>query len=181
VAVLLSGAPIALAPATILAFGMGLAAAFSYAVAGTFVRRSVSDIPPLHLAAGQLVLGAVLLLPVAVLSGRPGTPTPAAIEALVAMAIVSTAIAWPVFFRVSRRTNPTAASTSTFIVPMFGMLWGGLFLGETIGPGLIAGFSLVLVSLVLVLRLPLPWGRSGRVRAPGIRTLAPVEPQRQAT
>jgi len=39
---------------------------------------------------------------------------------------------------------------------MFGMLWGGLFLGESIGAELLVGFGLVLVSLVLVLRLPVP-------------------------
>lgn len=89
-------------------------------------------------------------------------PSPAALGSLVAMALVSTALAWPVFFRVSRRTNPIAASSSTFIVPMFGMLWGGVILGESIGPELIGGFGLVLVSLVLVLRLPIPF--VGRVR-----------------
>jgi drug/metabolite transporter (DMT)-like permease len=70
------------------------------------------------------------------------------------MALISTAIAWPVFFRLSQRTNATTASTVTFIVPMFGMLWGGLILGEPIGPQLLVGFGLVLVSLVLVLQFP---------------------------
>jgi drug/metabolite transporter (DMT)-like permease len=75
------------------------------------------------------------------------------------MALVSTAIAWPVFFRLSERTNATTASTVTFIVPMFGILWGGLILGEPIGPQLLVGFGLVLVSLVLVLQFPV-----GRIR-----------------
>jgi drug/metabolite transporter (DMT)-like permease len=177
VAVLLGGAPVALTPQTVAAFGAGLGAAFSYAVAGTFVRRTVADIPPLHLATGQLVLGALVLLPVAVLSGAPGTPTPVAIEALVTMAILSTAIAWPIFFRISRQTNPTAASTVTFIVPMFGALWGGLFLGESIGAGLLAGFALVFVSLVLVLRLPLTFGRIPLpVRILAIRAPASARP-----
>ena len=57
--------------------------------------------------------------------------------------------------RVSARTNATTASTATFIVPFFGMLWGGLLLGESIGPDLLLGFGLVLVSLVLVLPVPL--------------------------
>ena len=73
---------------------------------------------------------------------------------LVLIAIVSTAIAWPVFFRVSERTNATTASTATFIVPMFGLLWGGLLLGESIGPELLGGFALTIVSLVLVLPVP---------------------------
>ena len=39
---------------------------------------------------------------------------------------------------------------------MFGIVWGGLILGEHVGPELLAGFALVIVSLVLVLRLPVP-------------------------
>ena len=39
---------------------------------------------------------------------------------------------------------------------MFGILWGGLVLGEPVGPELLVGFGLVLMSLVLVLRLPVP-------------------------
>ena len=48
------------------------------------------------------------------------------------------------------------ASSSTFVVPMFGIFWGGLILGEPIGIELLAGFGLVIASLVLVLRLPVP-------------------------
>jgi drug/metabolite transporter (DMT)-like permease len=76
------------------------------------------------------------------------------------MGVVSTAIAWPVYFRIARRTSATAASSSTFVVPMFGILWGGLILGERIGAELLGGFALVLVSIVLVLRLPIPRPRA---------------------
>ena len=153
---LLGGSPIALGPGTLLAFGAGLAAALSYAVAGTFVRRRLGDVAPLDLATGQLVAAALILLPFSVATGIPAVPSPAAIGSIVLMAVVSTAIAWPVFFRISRRTSATAASSSTFVVPMFGILWGGLILGEPVGPELLVGFGLVLVSLVLVLRLPVP-------------------------
>jgi drug/metabolite transporter (DMT)-like permease len=70
--------------------------------------------------------------------------------------VISTALAWPIFFRVLSRTTPTVASTVTFIVPAFAILWGGLFLAEPVGPELVAGFGLILVSLALVLGLRLP-------------------------
>lgn len=154
VAVLLGGDASLLDPAALVAFGAGLLAALSYAVAGTYVRRSTQGIPPIDLAAGQLLAGAAVLLPVAILSGAPRMPALDGIVSLGLLALVSTAIAWPVYFRMSERTNATTASTPTFIVPMFGMLWGGLLLGEPIGPELLAGFSLTLVSLVLVLPVP---------------------------
>jgi drug/metabolite transporter (DMT)-like permease len=159
VVVLLGGSTASIGPETAVAFLAGLGAALSYAVAGTYVRRSTNGIKPLDLAAGQLLAGAVVLLPIAILSGPPGLPALDGAVSLGLMALVSTAIAWPVFFRVSERTNATTASTVTFIVPMFGILWGGLILGEPIGPQLLVGFGLVLLSLVLVLQFPL-----GRIR-----------------
>jgi drug/metabolite transporter (DMT)-like permease len=154
VVILVGGAPIDLTPAAIAAFAAGLGAAISYGVAGTFVKRRMTGMRAADLATGQLLAAAVILLPVALLSSPLHLPSPQAAGSLVALGIVSTAIAWPAFFRVSARTTPTAASSVTFIVPMFGMLWGGLVLGEVIPPELVAGFALVLMSLVLVLRLP---------------------------
>lgn len=155
VAFLLGGGGVEhIGPATLLAFGAGLLAAFSYAIAGTYVRRSTGGIPPLDLAAGQLLAGAIVLLPVALLTGAPHMPAIDGAVSLGLIALVSTALAWPLFFRVSARTNATTASTATFIVPLFGILWGGLILGEPIGPQLLAGFGIVIVSLVLVLPVP---------------------------
>ena len=67
------------------------------------------------------------------------------------MGTVSTALAWPIFFRVLRRTTPVAASTVTFIVPAFGVVWSAILLAEPVGAGLVVGFALILLSLVLVL------------------------------
>jgi drug/metabolite transporter (DMT)-like permease len=153
---LLGGAHIAIGPATMLAVAAGLGAALSYAFAGTFVRRRLANVAPLDLATGQLVAAALILLPVSLASGIPPMPSPAAAGSLLTMGVVSTAIAWPVYFRIASRTTATAASSSTFVVPMFGIFWGGLILGEHVGPELLAGFGLVIVSLVLVLRLPVP-------------------------
>src|SRR5262245_28069609 len=160
---LLGGAHIEIGPATLIAVAAGLGAALSYAFAGTFVRRRLGDVAPLDLATGQLVAAALILLPVSLLSGLPPMPSPAAAGSLLTMGVVSTAIAWPVYFRIASRTNATAASSSTFVVPMFGIFWGGLILGEHVGPELLAGFGLVIVSLVLVLRLPVPRPTSVRL------------------
>jgi drug/metabolite transporter (DMT)-like permease len=164
VVVLLGGDARSIGPAALLAFGAGLVAALSYAVAGTYVRRTAGGIPPVDLAAGQLLAGAVVLLPVAILTGAPRVPAMDGVVSLVLLALVSTAIAWPVYFRMSERTNATTASTPTFLVPMFGMLWGGLLLGEAIGPELVAGFSLTMVSMLLVMPVPLT-AIAGRVAA----------------
>jgi drug/metabolite transporter (DMT)-like permease len=151
VIVLVGFSPLEPGPTTLLAVAAGLGAPLSYAFAGNFVRARLSGVEPLELATGMLVAGALVALPVAILTGAPGTPSTDGLVSLVAVGTLSTAVAWPIFFRVLRRTTPTAASTVTFVVPAFALTWGSIVLAEPIEPSLIAGFGLILVSLALVL------------------------------
>ena len=159
VLLLLGGGATVSGPAALAAVAAGLLAAFSYAVAGTYAHRAFAGVEPLDLATGQLLGGAAVLLPVALQSGAPGVPALDGAVSILLVAVVSTAIAWPVYFRIAARTNATSASTPTFLVPMFGMAWGSLLLGEPIGPRLLAAFGLVIVGLILVLPLPLAVAR----------------------
>jgi drug/metabolite transporter (DMT)-like permease len=114
----------------------------------------------------MVTAGAVLALPVAVLSGPPGTPNLEGVVSLIGVGVLSTALAWPVFFRVLRRTTATAASTVTFIVPAFALAFAAVILGEAVGPELLVGFGLTLVSLCLVL------GIAPRLRLPIVARVA---------
>jgi drug/metabolite transporter (DMT)-like permease len=142
---------------TILAVAAGLGAPASYAIAGNYVRARMADVGPLELATGMLVAGTILALPVALVTGAPRMPATDGAISLLAVGILSTAIAWPIFFRVLRRTTPTAASTVTFIVPAFALTWGSIVLAEPLGMGLVVGFGLILVSLALVLGIVPAW------------------------
>jgi drug/metabolite transporter (DMT)-like permease len=153
VVVLVGWSPLPVGPTTLLAIAAGLGAPASYAVAGTLVRKRLVGVGSLELATGMLAAGALVALPFALLSGGPGMPSVAGLASLVGVGTLSTALAWPLFFRVLAHTTPTAASTVTFIVPAFAIAWGAIVLGESVGPELVAGFALVLVSLVLVLGL----------------------------
>ncbi len=166
VLVLVGWSPLAPGVGTLVAVAAGLGAPASYAVAGNFTRAKLAGIAPLPLATGMLAMGALVALPAALLSGAPGTPAVDGLVSLVAVGTVSTALAWPVFFRVLGRTTPTAASTVTFIVPAFALAWGAIVLGESVGLGLLVGFGLILASLTLVLNIPLP------VAVPGVRRAA---------
>jgi drug/metabolite transporter (DMT)-like permease len=164
VLVLVGWSPLQAGPGVLLAVLAALGAPASYAVAGTYVRARMHGVGGVELATGMLVAGSLITLPVAVVGGAPGTPSLAGVASLLAVGVVSTALAWPVFFRVLSHTTPTAASTVTFIVPAFAIAWGALVLAEPVGPGLVAGFGLVLVSLLLVLgiRPALPAGAAQR-------------------
>jgi drug/metabolite transporter (DMT)-like permease len=151
VVVLVGWSPLEPGLTTLVAVLAGLGAPASYAVAGNFVRARMGGVEPLELATGMLVAGALVALPVALRTGAPGALSASGIASLLGAGVLSTAVAWPVFFRVLRRTTPTAASTVTFIVPAFALTWGSIFLAEPVGPGLVAGFALILLSLLLVL------------------------------
>lgn len=151
VIVLVGWSPIEPSATTILAIAAGLGAPASYAIAGNYVRARMAGLEPVDLATGMLAAGAVLALPIALLTGAPGTPSLDGLISLVGVGVLSTALAWPVFFGVLRRTTPTAASTVTFIVPAFALTWGSIVLAEPVDAGLLVGFGLILVSLMLVL------------------------------
>jgi drug/metabolite transporter (DMT)-like permease len=156
VIILVGWSPLDPGPTTLLAVAAGLGAPLSYAAAGNFARARLADVEPLELATGMVTAGALVALPLAVVSGPPGVLALDGAISLVAVGVLSTAIAWPIFFRVLRHTTPTAASTATFIVPAFAIAWGSLILAEPVGVGLIAGFGLIMVSLMLVLGIRPP-------------------------
>jgi drug/metabolite transporter (DMT)-like permease len=169
VVVLVGWSPLEPGPTTALAIVAGLGAPLSYAIAGNFARARLAEVEPLELATGMVTAGALVALPVAVMSGAPGALALDGAVSLLAVGVLSTAVAWPIFFRVLRRTTPTAASTATFIVPAFAIAWGSIVLAEPVGVGLLVGFGLILVSLALVLGITLParlpWTRPSPIAA----------------
>ena len=80
-------------------FAAGLGAPAAYAVAGNYVRARMSDVQPMELATGMLTTGALVVLPVALLTGMPGTPQVDGLIALIAVGTISTAFAWPMVAR----------------------------------------------------------------------------------
>src|SRR6478735_2166159 len=94
VVVLVGWSPLEPGVTTLLAVAAGLGAPLSYAIAGNFVRARLSDMAPTQLATGMVTAGALVALPVALLSGLPGTPSLDGLVSLVAVGVLSTAIAW---------------------------------------------------------------------------------------
>lgn len=109
-----------------------LGAAISYALAGIFGRR-FRGTPPLVTATGQLTCSTCLLLPVALLSDRPWSlpaPPPGTWLAIAGLAILSTAAAYVVYFRLLASTGATNLLLVTFLIPVTALLLGIGVLGE---------------------------------------------------
>ena len=150
VAVLVGWDPVELDGAVLLSVGAMLAASLSYGISAVYVKRTFVGVPPLGMAIGQLTGATVVLFPFAALSVPGESPPPAATASVLALALLSTALAYLFYFRLITNVGPTSTVTVTLLVPVFGLLFGVLFLDEPFGPGTLAGLGIVLGSVVLV-------------------------------
>jgi drug/metabolite transporter (DMT)-like permease len=129
-----------------------LGAALSYGFAGVFGRR-FRDRPPLVVASGQLTgSSALLLLPVLMLDKPWALPIPEwrPAGAIVALALLSTALAYVIFFRILKRAGSTNLSLMTLLIPPSALLLGVLFLSEDIAAHQVAGMVLIGCGLLLL-------------------------------
>jgi len=149
VIVLVGAAPFTLTSVVIASAIASLLAAFSYALAAIYVRRSLPGEDPLDLSVGQQLAGALLLVPFAAIEVPAARFTPVALESVLGIALLSTALAYVIYFRILQSTGPTEALTVTFLIPIFGVVWGFLLLREPIGPALLVGVALILAGVAL--------------------------------
>jgi drug/metabolite transporter (DMT)-like permease len=145
-----------IAPDAYLGVIAALVAASLYGIGLTFARRRMSHIQPLPLVVGMLVAATIMLAPGAIATWSEAHPQLDSTLAVLGIATVSTAIALPILFHINRIAGPMVTSTIPFLNPIFSVLWGVLFLGETVSPTLLSGAVLVFLSLALILELPLP-------------------------
>src|SRR5262249_29183060 len=134
-----------------------LVAAISYAVAGVYGRR-LGDLPPIVVAAGQLIAASLLLLPLALVVDQPWTlaaPSFAALTALLALAVLSTALAYVIYFHVLARAGATNLLLVTFLIPVSAILLGTVVLGERLTPHELAGMALIAIGLAAMDGRPL--------------------------
>src|SRR5918998_84202 len=150
VAVLVGWDPVPLNSIVLLSVGAMLAASFSCAVGGVYVKRTFAGVPPLAMAIGQQAGAAFLLLPLAAVSfPQEAPPLPATLSAL-ALTLLSTAVAYLLYFRLIENVGPTKTLAVTFLIPVFGLLFGVVLLGEPVGVGTLVGFGIILYGVALV-------------------------------
>ena len=92
----------------------------------------------------------VLLVPGAVWDWHQAQFTLPALLAVAVMGVVTSGLAYWLNLRVLSQISPVAAMSSAFMIPLFGVAWGSLFLDEALGPGMLWGGALVLLATTLV-------------------------------
>ncbi len=154
VAALVGWTPAGLDRESLVSSAAVLLAAFLYAAGTVYSRRRLADAPIATLALGQQLAAAAWLAVPAALTLRYARFDFAAVAAMVALAVLSTAIAYLLFFRLIAQAGAVNASTVTYLIPFFGVFWGVTLLGEAITAAMAVGLAAILASLLLVGRKP---------------------------
>jgi drug/metabolite transporter (DMT)-like permease len=136
---------------TTLAILACLIAPMCYGLAGVYIKRKASDVKPLAIAGGSQLLGGLALMPFMFISPPAASAvTPRVALIVVAFALLCSAVAYIIYFKLIADVGPTRALTVTFLIPVFAMLWGLLFLGETVTWSMGLGAAIILAGTFLV-------------------------------
>lgn len=143
--------------AATLAIGAALLATLAYGISVHLARRLQAGVPPIVTAAGTQIGAAAATAPLAVWLWPEQLPAASMWLAAFALGIGCTGVAYVLYFRLIARTGPLQAASVTFLIPLFGTLWGALFLGEQVTAQMIVGGAIVLAGTMLAIGL-LPAG-----------------------
>jgi drug/metabolite transporter (DMT)-like permease len=131
-----------------------LGASLSYAFGAVFGRRfRAMGITPQVTATGQVTASTVLLLPLALLVDRPWTLAMPGMEiwaAVAGLAVLSTALAYIIYFRILASSGATNILLVTFLIPVSAILLGVTILGESLQPQHFAGMLLIGLGLAAI-------------------------------
>lgn len=167
VALIVRLGPVPLDAATLSAALACVAAAACYGFSTPLMKRATTQMQPLVIAAGIHLPALLLVLPGALWTAPQARFEQGALAAVAVLGIVTSGLAYWAHLRIIRHVGPMAAMSPSFLIPVFGVTWGHLFLGETLSHGIFAGGALVLLATALVT------GFNPLQRAPAVTTPAP--------
>ena len=126
-----------------------LVAAVSYAVAPSLTKRDLGGVPPLAVAAGSQLAAAVFLAAPAVLWWPEVAPSASTWVSAALLAIFSTGFAYILYFRLIANAGPANAVAVTYLIPLFAVLWGWIFLDERLTLPIVVGCAVIFVGTAL--------------------------------
>ena len=150
VALIVGLGPVKLSLQVVLAALACVAASACYGISTPLMKRAIGRMQPLEIAAGIHGMSLVMLLPGALWSWPQAQFTPGALAAVAVMGVVTSGLAYWLHIRILVHVSPVAAMSPTFLIPVFGVTWGHLFLGEQLSGGIYLGGALVLLASALV-------------------------------
>ena len=142
--------PIELDTKVLLAALACTAAAASYGIGAILMKRATLAHGPLPASAGVHVAAALVLLLPSAATAPAMQFTPGAVASVAVLGMVTSGFMYWLSMRLMREIPASAATTPAFLIPLFGVTWGGLFLGEPVTAGMLPGCVLVLGAMALV-------------------------------
>ena len=130
-----------------LAACVGATVLYGYSV--NYTRQWLGGVSPLVVAAGSQIVAALLLTPTTLWLWPTHTPHAPAWLAALALAVLCTAVAYVMFFRLIAHIGPARTMTVLYLIPAFGVLWGALFLGEAFTTTMAIGCAIILLGTAL--------------------------------
>lgn len=134
------------------AVAASLAACVFYGFTGILMKTVAAGAPSRGIAVGSQLCAALVILPLVPFAPPAAAPSLFVIANAAALAVICGAVAYVLYFRLIADVGATRALTVTYLVPVFGILWAAVFLGETLTLPMLAGGVLILAGVVLVTR-----------------------------
>lgn len=131
-----------------------MAAAICYAIASSYAEFA-DNVPPLANAHGSLWMAAVLILPFIPFNPLPEAWPMVPVLAALALGVVCSGVAYLMYYHLIAAVGAPSAMTVGYLIPLWGVLWGWLFLDEQVGLHTLMGAGLVLTGTALVTGLRL--------------------------
>jgi drug/metabolite transporter (DMT)-like permease len=128
-----------------------LIGALSYGFSAVFIKKYAVGIKPMAMAGASQFMAGLVLLPAVPFYPMRSSLTSFVILNMLALALLCSGVAYLLYFRLIADLGPTRALTVTFLMPVFGIIWAILFLGEKITSSMILGCFFILVGTGLVL------------------------------
>lgn len=129
--------------------GAVLLAALAYAISGVYGRKRLQGVPLRVAATGQLLAGALMILPLAALQIPNRFPSLEATGSIVTLAILGTSLATLMYYWLLSHVGATRTMLVTYLLPGFALVWGALFLQEPVRLPAVAGLLLILVGITI--------------------------------
>jgi drug/metabolite transporter (DMT)-like permease len=143
------------------AIGAVLVATLSYGFAANYSKRHLAGVRPTTVAFASMAFATLILVVPALLSLPSAPVSMRAWGATILLGLLCTGVAYVLYFRLIAHIGAAQAASVTFLIPIFGMIWGAAFLGERVTPLMIVGCIVILLGAALI---------TGRIKWPQTRS-----------
>ena len=125
-----------------------LSAAFCYALSANYIQKFAYKTNTIVLIGWSLVIASVLLLPITFFNLPSQLPSKNVIFSILWLGVISTGVAFLGYVRLIERVGAVKTATVAYFIPVFGVIWGYVFLGEPITLQILIGMILILIGIV---------------------------------